>query len=209
MDKKTALSAIATTGYNVGFGAKKHFATFDIVEKAPGWIGFISMAVGIFALVYDSLGAKTPSALLLVAGVISLYIAFYRSSEYEAAGIKLTQIYNELRDLYLTVQSEQNPDFGSIMQKLKSLESEFYGNSISRQILFSDWYAHIKFFGQHEYQWVNEQRQFEFWKDKVPATFKLFLCFLVLTVLLISLFCVGMPQAFHSGLKLLLECSIS
>ena len=35
MDKNTLLKMIAETGYNVGFGAKKHFATYDIVEKAP------------------------------------------------------------------------------------------------------------------------------------------------------------------------------
>ncbi|WP_273794249.1 SLATT domain-containing protein [Brucella intermedia] len=207
MDRKHALRAIAETGYNVGFGAKKHFATFDIVEKAPGWIGFVSMAVGIFALVFDSLSAKTPSALLLIAGVVSLYIAFYRSSEYGEAGEKLTRIYNELRNLYFTVQSDQNSDISSTMIKLKALESEFYGASISRQILFSDWYAHIKFFGQHQHQWVNEQLQFQFWRDKVPATFKIMIFVLVLAVLFASLVCYGFPQVLQNGLNYIFEYS--
>ena len=60
MDRAGLLKAIANTGYNVGFGAKKHFATFDLVEKVPGWIGFISSAVGIFALVWEPLSAKDP-----------------------------------------------------------------------------------------------------------------------------------------------------
>ena len=42
MNKAELLKCIAETGYNVGFGAKKHFATYDLLEKMPGWIGFIS-----------------------------------------------------------------------------------------------------------------------------------------------------------------------
>ncbi|MDD2815100.1 MAG: hypothetical protein PHP00_05095 [Thiotrichaceae bacterium] len=45
------IKSIADTGYNVGFGAKKHFATYDIVEKMPGFINFISIVFGIYALI--------------------------------------------------------------------------------------------------------------------------------------------------------------
>ena len=51
MNKSNLLMSIAETGYNVGFGAKKHFATYDIVQKAPGWIAFVSFVVGVSALV--------------------------------------------------------------------------------------------------------------------------------------------------------------
>ena len=44
MNRAALLKVIATTGYNVGFGAKKHFATFDMVEKLPGWIGLASVS---------------------------------------------------------------------------------------------------------------------------------------------------------------------
>ncbi len=37
--KQTALLQIARTGYDVGFGSKKHFASYDLIEKAPGWLG--------------------------------------------------------------------------------------------------------------------------------------------------------------------------
>ena len=47
MTKEGLLRGIAETGYNVGIGAKKNFATHDIVQKAPGLIGFISLAVDI------------------------------------------------------------------------------------------------------------------------------------------------------------------
>ena len=52
MDKQEALKLLATHGYNVGYGAKKHFATYDIVEKAPGAISFASIAFGILSLKY-------------------------------------------------------------------------------------------------------------------------------------------------------------
>lgn len=170
MNQAGLLKSIAETGYNVGFGAKKHFATFDIVEKTPGWIGFLSASCGVFALVYDELSAKLPSATLVVAGIIALYISFYRSGEYELAGKKLTAIYNRLRDLYRDVQG--GADVPASIEELRRLESEFYAISITRQILFSDWYAHLKFFGQHQTDWVDEQLKFSFWKDKLPATLK-------------------------------------
>ncbi|AWN16176.1 hypothetical protein SALB1_1978 [Salinisphaera sp. LB1] len=43
----------------------------------------------------------------------------------------------------------------------------------SKQILFSDWYAHYKFFWQHQIEWIDEQKQFTFWRDKVPLSFSL------------------------------------
>ena len=35
MDKNDLLKQIAEASYNIGYGAKKHFATYDIVEKVP------------------------------------------------------------------------------------------------------------------------------------------------------------------------------
>lgn len=170
MDKDDLLKSLAETGYNVGFGAKMHFSTYDIVEKAPGWIGFLSATCGIFGLVFDQLSAKIPSATLVLAGIVALYISFYRSAEYERAGIELTKIYNDLRDLYRAVKT--GADLATSFDKMKSLENRFYEISMSKQILFADWYAHFKFFGQHQTEWLNEQLHFRFWKDKVPASAK-------------------------------------
>lgn len=169
MDKAGLLKSIANTGYNVGFGAKKHFATFDLVEKVPGWIGFISSAVGIFALIWEPLSAKVPSACLAVLGLCNIYIAAYRSKEYDEVGRKLTQIYNQLRDLYYEVQGGSEIDHSR--KRLGELEGAFYASSISKQILFSDWFTHYKFFAQQERAWINEQRQFT-WKDMVPLSLR-------------------------------------
>ena len=81
MDKTGLLKSIAETGYNVGFGAKKHFATYDIVEKVPGWIGFLSAAIGVYSLVFEQLSGKTLAATLVVAGIVGLYVFFYDSKK--------------------------------------------------------------------------------------------------------------------------------
>lgn len=173
MSQASLLKNIAETGYNVGFGGRKHWATYDIVEKVPGFIGFLGTAVGIFALVYDSLSAKNISATMAVIGIIGIYISVYDSkkSEYEKSAIELTRIYNGLRDLYRKAQSlPADADFTAYQGELSGLEARYYNASISKQILFSDWYAHYKFFWQYQIDWVNEQKNFSLVRDKVPLT---------------------------------------
>lgn len=177
MDKNSLLKAISETGYNVGFGAKKHFATYDIVEKAPGLIGFLSTAFGILGLVFDSLSEKLPSAALLILGVMGSYIYLYDhvKMQYESTGRELTRIFNSLRDLYREVQGNNSSDMSPFEMQRKALEDEYYQKSISKQILFSDWYAHYKFFWQHQIDWIEEQKTFRFLRDKVPLSFMVFL----------------------------------
>lgn len=67
MQKNDLLSHIASAGYNVGFGAKKNFATFDIVSKIPGWIGIISLAVSILGLYMDEMSSKHIAAIFVLA----------------------------------------------------------------------------------------------------------------------------------------------
>ncbi|HYG86255.1 MAG TPA: SLATT domain-containing protein [Azospirillum sp.] len=172
MNKNDLLKSIAETGYNVGFGAKKHFATYDLVEKVPGWIGFASIAFGVYGLVIERLSNKMLGATMVMLGICSLYIYFYdaKKMEYERAGRDLTQIYNRLRDLYRTVQGAQSSDLAPFEQSLGSLENEYYSKCISKQILFSDWYAHYKFFWQHQIEWIEEQKKFRLFRDKIPLS---------------------------------------
>lgn len=172
MTKNDLLKNIAETGYNVGFGAKKHFATFDIVNKTPGFISFISMAFGIYALVYDSLTTKFLSASFAVLGIIGLYISLYDSKkdEYEKIGVELTKLYNELSKLYRHTKNSGEDKVPEYEQALIDIEKRYYQFSNSKQILFSDWYAHYKFFWQHQIDWIHEQKQFKFLRDKIPLT---------------------------------------
>jgi hypothetical protein len=175
MERKELLKNIAETAYNVGFGAKKHFATFDIVDKTPGLIGFFSTAFGTYALVFDELSTKFLSASFIVLGVMSIYISFYDSKKdaYEEVGICLTKLLNELRKLYSCTKYADDSKLSQYEVELKNIENQYYESSISKQILFSDWFAHYKFFWQLQIDWIDEQKQFKLFRDKIPLTFSI------------------------------------
>ena len=182
MKRDDLLKCIADTGYNVGFGAKKHFATYDLVEKSPGWISFLSIAFGIYSLAFKELSTSFLSASFTILGVVSLYVSMYdaKKSEYEKAGIKLTKIYNQLRVLYYSAKGKNDSDdLTQLINKYRQLESQYCSVGLSKQILFSDWYAHYKFFWQHQIEWVDEQKKFRFFRDKVPLSFYVFLVVLI------------------------------
>ena len=185
MDKQSLLRLISESGYNVGFGAKKHFATYDIVEKGPGWIGFISIAIGILALVFDQLAGKEVSATLAIVGIAGLYISFYTDKKdcYSEVGNDLTLIFNELKSLYYEVKSSTKTDFSEEQQRLKSIEAPYYTKSLKKQIFLSDWYAHYKFFWQHQIDWISESRTFHFWRDKIPLSAYIFALILLIFLL--------------------------
>lgn len=185
MNKQDLMKQIADTAYNVGFGAKKHFATYDIVDKVPGWIGLVSMGIGIFALFVDVLSTKEMSAFFIMLGVAGLYINFYNETknQYAEKGTFLTRLFNELKALYFNVKSSSDTDLKAKQEMLSDIESRYYPNCINKQIFLSDWYAHYKFFWQHQIDWVNEQKQFKFWRDKVPLS----LVFTVVMVVLVSI----------------------
>ena len=178
MDKAGLVKSIAEMGYNVGFGAKKHFATFDIVQKAPGLVAFVSLAVGVYALVWDPLSSKFVGASIVVLGIVGLYVSLYdpEKHSYEETGKKLTQLFNRLRDLIRNVQATAAGDDLSVYRaELAQIESEYYQASNSKQILFSDWYAHYKFFWQFQIDWIDEQKKFTLIRDKLPLSFMVLL----------------------------------
>jgi SMODS and SLOG-associating 2TM effector domain 6 len=181
MKKNDLLKHIAETSYNVGFGAKKHFATYDIVDKTPGLISFISTAIGIFALFIDALSVKSLSATFIVLGITGLYISFYDSKkqEYASVGTQLTQIFNELKHLYYQVKGVQPDELENLQRKLCDIENKYYQICISKQILFSDWYAHYKFFWQHQIDWIDEQLNFSLFRDEIPLSLSVSILILI------------------------------
>jgi len=176
MNKDDLLKHIAETAYNVGFGAKKHFASYDIVAKAPGIIGFTSLAFGIYALIFDVLSAKYFSATFIVLGVLSLGISCYESkkNEYEKNGQKLTDLFNELKRLYGETKASEAP-FDRQLAKLEEIEKIYIESNTPHQVLFSNWYAHYKFFWEQQISWIDEQLHFTFFRDKVPLSLTFFI----------------------------------
>lgn len=184
MDKSHMLRRIAEAGYNIGFSAKMHLATYDIVEKAPGWIGLSSTSVGILSLFIDCLSAKLISAIFIIFGIAGLYISFYNDtkSEYAKRGAELTKILNEVKSLYFRVKSSRADEFDQEEIILSEIESRFCDACINKQIFMSGWYAHYKFFWQSQIEWMDEQKKFRFWRDKIPLSFAISLVFFVVVI---------------------------
>lgn len=173
MDRTGLLKCIAETGYNVGFGAKKHFATYDIVVKAPGLISFVAIAMGIYGLIWEVLAGKFFAGTLAVIGVIGVYILNYdeRKADYEHIGNEMTRLFNRLRDLYRKAKVCSESELPDCASQLTAIENEFYPLAISKQIMFADLWAHYKFFWQQQIDWVDEQKSFTLLRDKLPLSF--------------------------------------
>ncbi|EKO59072.1 SLATT domain-containing protein [Leptospira kirschneri] len=186
MTKEDLLKNIAEMGYNIGYGAKVHFSTYDIVEKVPGVIGFISFVIGILSLFIDFLTTKYLSSILTILGIVSLLLSLYNKekSNYEEVGSRLTNLFNELKILYYNVKESKTPkDLKSYEKKLLEIEKEFNSTSLSKQILFSEWYAHYKFFWQHQIEWIEEQKRFGLFRDKIPLSFSILLFLIVISLI--------------------------
>jgi hypothetical protein len=185
MNKQGLLKVIATSGYNVGFGAKKHFATFDMVEKIPGWIGLISLAAGILSLFIKQFEEKYVSATFTIIGVAAITFNSYNETKekYAKTGVELTSRFHELRTLYETVKSQPDAaDMTAYIAEHNRIQQEALQFGMSKHIFLSDWYAHMKFFGQAQNDWMDEQLHFRFVKDKIPFSMKLALVVLVLVL---------------------------
>lgn len=187
MTKETILKSIATNGYNVGFGAKKNFASYDLVIKLPSWIGFITLGLGIIQLGYPVIGnCKWLSTILILVSVAALYINVFNSSadKFEEEGIRLTKIFNRLRNLYFKVKSSDKNDFTDEVNEMNGIMEEYYSNVISKQVFMSQWFAHFKFFYEMQIDWIEDQIKFKFLKDKVPNSLKIILFLLFVSFLI-------------------------
>lgn len=183
MDQQVALRMIAEKAYDVGYSAKLHFSTHDIVEKAPGWIGMISLIIGVLSLYLDVLAAKHVSALITVVGICSLYITYYSETkgQYFQAGTTLTELFDRLKLLHGQCKSATGftPDH---QQELNLITDEFRRACLTKHILFSGWLAHKKFFWDQQIGWIDEYRKFSLLRDKIPFSF-----YAVIAVILIAI----------------------
>jgi hypothetical protein len=171
MTKDGLLKMIAESGYNIGYAAKKHLATFDIVEKVPGWLALLSIAAGIGGLFIPALEQKFVSAAFLVLGIASLFINFYMQDKdkYAKAGDRLTGKLHELRALYQHVKATPDTaDFTTFAATHDQIQADALSMGIPKQIFLSDSYAYYKFFWQAQTSWMDEQLRFKFWRDKMP-----------------------------------------
>ncbi|AHX13372.1 membrane protein [Dyella jiangningensis] len=173
MNRDQLLKELAVTGYNVLYAAKKHFATYDIVEKAPGWITIATLGIGIFALVIPGLTNEKLAAAVLVVGIASIYFNQFQqqSEKYAKAGGELIRQFNELRGIYSHAQSRAaDSSVDDLEAQYKGVLAQSEQVWLHKHIFLSDWYAHYKIFWQAQISWLDEQLHFRFWRDKVPLT---------------------------------------
>lgn len=186
MKRDALLSLIAETGYNVGYGAKKHFSTYDIVEKMPGWVSLFSASAGIFALFIPYLEQKWIAAAFIVISIGSASILLYdqEKSKYADAGSKLTAKFHELRLLYHAVKEQPDGiDLPAFEKQHQDIQEQALKIGVSKQIFMSDWYAHYKFFWQGQTKWMDEQLHFKLFRDKMPLGMIVTLVLAVITLL--------------------------
>jgi len=173
MLREQLLKLIAVAGYDVGFGSKTHFATFDIVEKAPGWLGLASLVGGIYSLYVPFWASQHVAAAFVVFGVISLYIGLYgtEKTKYEEVGKALTTDFHSLHVLYRKVEAlPAGSDASAFLNDFEKVRTHANSIGLSKQIFLSDWYAHYKFFWQMQVDWINESRPLRFFRDKIPLS---------------------------------------
>ncbi|MFE9278283.1 SLATT domain-containing protein [Paenibacillus glucanolyticus] len=192
MNRDELLKLIATRGYNVYFGAKKHFATYDIIEKLPRAIALFGLLIGIWQLWKPDFSySQLLSFLLIVFSVYSYTITQYdgEKADYNRVGKQLIQIHNQLHHLYLKVKSSSASNFPDEEAALNGLMTSYYDTAISKQILLAHTVAHFKFFGESQIAWMDDELNFTFWKDKVPKVYHFILWILVAVVVIIVLAC--------------------
>ncbi|WP_313638109.1 SLATT domain-containing protein [Paenibacillus sp.] len=191
MDKDRLLYALAENGYNIVFGARKHFATYDIIEKIPGMFAFFGLIIGVWQIYYPGFKYNMEVSLALIfLSIIALYIDPYKSSkeDYKDRGDKLIQLHNQLRELYYSVKSKSaNDSFIQEVTEMNQILTQYNTGNIANQILFSDWYAHYKLFAKSQYDWIDEQKHFKF-RDKFPLSFRFFIVIVIIGILFLCVY---------------------
>lgn len=178
MNPDFLLKMIAETAYNIGYSAKKNLATLDIVEKLPGWIGLISLGVGIFSLFVADLAVNWVSASFILIGIASTSLNAYvpDKSKYAENGTHLTSLFHELRIMYYEIKYlPVATDLSIFFEKLKLIQGQALQIQSTKQVFLSDWYAHYKFFWQMQIEWIDEVRPFSLFRDKLPLSFSIIL----------------------------------
>ena len=171
MQKKDLMNAIARTGYNVGYGSKKNFSSYDIITTLPTCISILVIIIGIIGLGWPELSNKCVSVATLVVGIISFSIEKFSDNpdDYRKEGERENRLFYKLKNLYLNVKGkDEKADLSTEEQEFEELKNDFYSNTIAKQILLASSIAHFKFFCQYDIKWIEEEIDFKFWRDKVP-----------------------------------------
>jgi hypothetical protein len=110
----------------------------------------------------------------------------HKKEKYAEAGKKLTELFNKLKVLYFNVKAAPDADMSEFEHQLLDIEAEYLKIGIPDQMLFSGWLAHYKFFWEHQIDWIDEQKHFRFFRDKIPLSFSFFGILVVLVAVVFA-----------------------
>lgn len=179
MKKEYLARQIAEDAYNVGFGAKRNFATYDIINLIPSFLTFITLVVGIFALHIEVLNTKIISTFLILLSIVGVYASGFSEDreKYNQVGKKSTEMFGKLKNLYYEAQND-GADYVKINKERLEIMNDFYSMSISRQALFSNLLTHYKFFWEwrKNIDWINKELELRLFKDKIPLSVYFCVC---------------------------------
>lgn len=203
MNKTILKNRIASVAYNVIFGAKLHFATYDIVGKVPVIFGITTTSFGIYTLAYPDQFTRLISFIFIVLGLCVWHLNAYTKTrdEYAERGSELTKMFNQLRSLSEKVDGASEGDLVKVEEKLNEIDEQYQSLSLNQQVtIFSNLFAHYKLFfeSQSQSNWLVKELNLTFFRDKIPATLK----FLMFIGLVVVLFCFLVSSNFLGSLGL-------
>ena len=137
MKKETMLKKIAQKGYDVSYAANLNFATYDIVTKIPSVVSFLSIAIGIFGLVFESFRVVGVSVCILLLGIVNLYIERFTSNvdDYCKRGSTDTELLYRLKNLYFKIKDsdDTNSDFTEEEKEYEEIEKVYNNTQVQNK----------------------------------------------------------------------------
>lgn len=197
IDRKSLSERSARIGYNVGFGARRHFATYDIVEKVPAYFGVVTFAFGIIFLKYQNTDlADIVAVSTSILGFAIFYLNFYSNEKdkYSLVGKDLNILYNKVNSIYDKVQSCPEAELAGLENELNSIHDQLQKMSIHKQVFLSNELAHFKLFGESKSDWFVKELKLGFWKDMIPAVWRVYGVILIAFSIVFLFFYCGISQ---------------
>ncbi|WP_139125251.1 SLATT domain-containing protein [Vibrio parahaemolyticus] len=193
MTVQTAKKQVTREYYNVLYSAKLHLASFDICEKLPTAISFISLSFGVLGLAFAEFNSNALASLLLIIGIIGIALKprELQKDHYKAIGTSLTDISKKLEDIYCQIDEQDVTSVAKARTDLRQIQQEHSSIVALPPVLLSSWYAHYKVFSEHNSDWMCAELNLG-WKDKVPLSLRMTVIgVLVAAILWINPFCIS------------------
>ncbi|WP_104402686.1 SLATT domain-containing protein [Vibrio penaeicida] len=173
MTEQSIKKQIAREYYNVIYGAKLNFSSFDFCEKIPSLISFFSLSLGILGLAFAEFNSKTLAASLLIVGLVGLLLKPREAikEQYYTAGVELTQLSKKLEIIHSEVDEN---DLTSVESARKSLiQTQELHKEVKQPspVLLATWFAHYKLFSEHNSKWLCNELDLT-WRDKFPLSLR-------------------------------------